>query len=127
MPIFKFDKGSNKKSTLQGYYNVIILAPNVENDLIDLQTLELAILSAVLGFVYVDILSAPGMILAWLQRLIDRTPLSHLFQCPYCLAGQIALWSYPAFYWHSYLLTNHFLTIIIAIFTARIFVKYLSE
>jgi membrane protein implicated in regulation of membrane protease activity len=49
---------------------------------------------AIIALVYTEILTSEGMILSFMRRLPD------FFTCPYCIAGQIALWDYlfPSIY-----------------------------
>ena len=48
--------------------------------------------------VYTEVLTAPGMILAWWDKLIHKYIekewiLKPLVDCVYCVGGQMALWS----------------------------------
>lgn len=47
----------------------------------------LALKIAVISFVFSEILTSEGMIFSFMRRLPQP------FTCPYCIAGQLALWS----------------------------------
>ncbi len=56
-------------------------------------------LFAALAVVYCEVLTAPGNILGWLDKLIHRFVtadylLKPLGDCCYCFGGQVALWGY---------------------------------
>lgn len=48
----------------------------------------LALKIAVISFVFTEILTSDGMIFSFFRKLPKP------FTCPYCIAGQIALWSW---------------------------------
>jgi hypothetical protein len=43
---------------------------------------------AIIALVYTEILTSDGMIFSFMRKLPD------FFTCPYCIAGQIAIWDY---------------------------------
>jgi hypothetical protein len=43
---------------------------------------------AIIALVFTEILTSDGMIFSFMRKLPD------FFTCPYCIAGQIALWDY---------------------------------
>jgi hypothetical protein len=58
-----------------------------------------AVIFALTAIIYSEVLTAPGMILGWWDKLIHRyiKPeylLKPLGDCVYCLGGQVALWGY---------------------------------
>lgn len=48
----------------------------------------LALKIAVISFCFSEILTSDGMIFSFMRKL------PHPFTCPYCIAGQLALWSW---------------------------------
>lgn len=57
------------------------------------------ILFAALAIIYSEVLTAPGNMLGWLDKLIHKYIkneyiLKPLGDCTYCLGGQLALWGY---------------------------------
>lgn len=78
---------------------------------------------AVIAWVYVRILTQPDMILDWWSRwLHDRIQndwlLKPLVDCESCVAGQIALWSFPFLF--PYDPIHHIIFIINSIFAVKI-------
>lgn len=75
--------------------------------------METAIKIGILAFVYVEILTAEGMIFDWIHNWCEIKLPAWLFKmiigCSYCVAGQIALWS-----------TFDTLSIGVAIFTVHV-------
>lgn len=71
-----------------------------------------AFLCATIAYVYAEILTEGGMILnRWyklLERRVGRWPFifKPLIDCSKCVAGQVALWSYPLVYKPAYFHTN---------------------
>ena len=64
-----------------------------------LVTYTYALLFAALAVVYTEVLTAPGNILGWWDKIIHRFVRSEyllkpLGDCAYCFGGQIALWGY---------------------------------
>lgn len=54
---------------------------------------------ALIAIVYCEVLTAPGMIFAWWDKLIHKYIKSEyllkpLGDCVYCFGGQVALWGY---------------------------------
>lgn len=57
------------------------------------------VLFAAVAVVYTEVLTAPGNILGWFDKLIHRFItneyiLKPLGDCTYCFGGQVALWGY---------------------------------
>jgi hypothetical protein len=58
-----------------------------------------SVLFAALAVVYCEVLTAPGNILGWWDKLVhtlikNESILKPLGDCPYCFGGQLSLWSY---------------------------------
>jgi len=72
-----------------------------------------SLLFAAVAIVYCEVLTAPGNILAWLDKLLHRLirneyVLKPLGDCVYCFGGQVALWGYllvmPRYDWLEHIL-----------------------
>ena len=88
-------------------------------------TYTYALLFAALAIVYTEVLTAPGNILGWLDKLIHRFIKSEyllkpLGDCTYCFGGQVALWGYPLVM-EEYWWLEHILFTSLAIFTIHIY------
>lgn len=91
-----------------------------------IEFLFISFLLAAFAIVFTEVLTAPGMILAWYAKLLDKLPewISHpLGGCIYCFAGQISLWFYLYYFWHSYDLVMHILFITLTIFYTLIYIQ----
>jgi len=78
------------------------------------------------AIVYCEVLLMQGMILeSWDKFLHEHIKkqwlLKILGDCVYCFGGQLALWSYPVIFWHSYQWIFHFCFIMTVIFTIHIY------
>ena len=81
--------------------------------------------------VYTEVLTPPGMILAWWDKLIHdhiekEWILKPLVDCVYCVGGQMALWSYPVIFWGEYSAILHFCFIMTVLFIINLY-KYGTE
>jgi hypothetical protein len=94
-------------------------------------SIELAILSlllAVVGYVYVYVLTDMGNILGWWYDLLtnhikNQYLLKPLLTCEYCVVGQLAFWFYIYWCWYSYNIVQHIFFICLSIFYVLIFNK----
>lgn len=84
------------------------------------------------AYVIHGILTETGMILWPVYNLLinkwhidERWPwlAKPLIDCPYCMAGQYALWGYVFLF--DYQLTHHFVAVVMAIFGVEIIKKYI--
>lgn len=76
--------------------------------------------------VYCEVLTAPGNILGWWDKLIHRLIkndyiLKPLGDCVYCFGGQLALWSYLIMYFNMYNIFYHVCFIMTVIFFIHIY------
>lgn len=79
------------------------------------------ILFGILGWVHVMILAQDGMIFGWIWRPRFPIWLSKITRsCEYCVAGQIALWLWPARTYMDYNVVDHILVIGLSIFTVEV-------
>lgn len=88
------------------------------------------VLFAALAIVYTEVLTAPGNILGWLDRLIHKWItaeylLKPLGDCTYCFGGQVALWGYFLIK-NDYKLLEHILFVGFTIFLIHIY-KQITE
>lgn len=82
-----------------------------------------ALACAVVGYVWVYVLTEPGMILGFVRRLKRPAWVAELLTCEYCFTGQLALWSYVYYFWESYSIPEHIVTVCLSIFFVLIFNK----
>lgn len=90
------------------------------------EILSLSFTYAVCAFVWVAVLVVPGGFLDFLPPLLEKAPekLMHVvFQCEKCLAGQLALWSFPAVVTLDYRVIDHILVVFGSIFVASFISK----
>jgi hypothetical protein len=75
------------------------------------------------------VLMTPGELLdaipAIMIRLVPRDWMIKLVQCEKCIAGQMALYSFPFVFWPTYHPINHVVAVLFSIFTAIIIAKLL--
>lgn len=84
------------------------------------------LLFASVAIVYTEVLTAPGNILGWFDKLIHRFIhndyiLKPLGDCAYCFGGQVALWGYflvrTDYDWLEHILFVTFTIFIIHLYT----------
>ena len=85
------------------------------------------ILIAALAVVYCEVLTAPGMILAWLDKAIHKVIraewlLKPFGDCALCFGGQLALWGYFVVK-TEYDFVEHILFVGFTIFLIHIYTK----
>ena len=83
--------------------------------------ISISLLFAVSAFVWIAILVQPYGIFDFVPKVFQKAPerVSYvLFQCEKCFAGQLALWTYPLFFWEGYKFNEHILVILFSIFFA---------
>lgn len=77
---------------------------------------------ALAGFIWVNVLIAPsGIFVAFTALIADPSVpewVYHLFTCPMCIAGQLALWLYIILYMTKYNPLEHFTAVVWAIGSA---------
>jgi len=76
--------------------------------------------------VYCEVLTSPGSILGWWDKLIHKYIkneylLKPLGDCVYCFGGQVALWSYLIMYFNQYNFIYHVCFIVTCIFIIHIY------
>lgn len=71
-----------------------------------LVSLKIALVCAVVGYVYSEILTAEGMILARFRDICEenlrRSAFKPLIGCFKCVTGQLAMWLFIVVQWNSY-------------------------
>lgn len=76
---------------------------------------------AIFSWVYVNILTDEDMILWWWYKLLSRIKNTYILKpillCEYCIAGQIALWS---FFFFPYNILSHICYISLTIFLVHL-------
>jgi hypothetical protein len=83
----------------------------------------LALMIALVAFVYSDVLTESGMILNWLYRSLDNLLPGFLFKpligCFKCVSGQMALWYYMIYH-NNYDYREHLYIICLTIFLSQL-------
>jgi len=86
-----------------------------------IEVIFLGVGAAVIGWVFVCILCEPGEIFGafpvWLEKYAPKF-FFNLLTCEKCTAGQLAFWSYLAYFYDNYDLFGHLFASSLAIFTA---------
>lgn len=83
----------------------------------------LYILIGISAYVFSRILLDPDMIFGWAYKYLEKLPkwlAKPLGLCEYCLAGQLAFWSYLWYNFTSYDLVLHVVTTSLSIFTVEV-------
>lgn len=85
---------------------------------------------SVLAWVYVNILTEPGMILGWWKRLFMGAPewiKNPVVGCGYCVVGQWALWYYLIKFWNEYNFLEHIFFVGSGIFLIEVYNRCLKN
>lgn len=91
-----------------------------------LECIVIAIKISVVGFVYADILTGPGMVFedldSYLEAKLKRWLYKPLIGCSRCAAGQASIWLYPLLV-DEYSPLNHLFTVCLTV----LFVVFLEK
>lgn len=83
--------------------------------------LLIAFYAAVVGWVWVKILTEQGMIFSFVRIKLPEWLSKPLFECEYCCAGQLAFWGYIITNFWSYNPAYHIITICLTLLMVHIF------
>jgi len=83
--------------------------------------LLIAFYAAVVGWVWVKILTEQGMIFSFVRIKLPEWLSKPLFECEYCCAGQLAFWGYIFTNFGRYNPSYHIITICLTLLMVHIF------
>jgi hypothetical protein len=90
--------------------------------MLDFFQIQCAFYIAIFSWVYVNLLTDEDMVLWWWYKLLTKYVHSNyilkpLLTCEYCVAGQLALWTYFFFPWNFF---SHIAYISLTIFLVHV-------
>jgi hypothetical protein len=94
--------------------------------------LLLALSYGIAGFTFSQILCGYKGLLEFWPNFVNRFTSNYkihkvLYMCSACIAGQMALWTFPVFWWYAYDPGYHFVVVFVSIFVGFIIEKKLED